>query len=405
MKIAMIVRKLNIKGGTQRQALSFARELKKRGHEITLYTFAYSKEGCYAELLEGFKVVVAPERTAAKKGSDYYTDFRFLGSQGAALVAEDRDARRLAAMIDPATELLNPHDQVAYKVAYWYKRRVKDIPSVWNMNDLPIYRFGYDKMRAVDENFKKPFIRQLLYRFADLLEARYIRAQERIAVVDFFNRGLVKKYLNLPATTVRNGPDLDHFAYKKREAPAPPKIKLLTSGIFLPHRRFEDVVVAVRLLVDVGLDPTLSIIGDYGNDKKYHAQVVQAIKDNRVEDRVRLLGRVSEDDLIQNYNEHDLYLFPHHWQSDGLSPFEAAATGLPILISRTAGSHELLKNGETGMVIEAKNPADIAAKVRRIIEDPALYTRLSEGGNAFVRANLSWQKYTDQMLAVFTEVL
>jgi len=73
MKIAIIVKKLNIKGGTQRQALSLAKELKKLGHEIKLYTFFYSNENCYADLLEGFEVIVLPPRKETNAAKRFFS--------------------------------------------------------------------------------------------------------------------------------------------------------------------------------------------------------------------------------------------------------------------------------------------------------------------------------------------
>ncbi|MBI4133657.1 glycosyltransferase family 4 protein [Candidatus Uhrbacteria bacterium] len=404
MKIGMIVKKLNVKGGTQRQMLSLARELKRRGHEVVVYTFAYDKEKCYPELLADMHVVVAP--TGEVHGTpEYYRDVRFLKrGQLGAMLRENRRAKLLARTMDRNLDLLNPHDQVSYRVAHYYKKYVRRIPSVWNMNDLPLYRFGYDKMREVDQEFQRPFLRRLFYRLYDAYDAHFIRTQDRIVVVDFFNRGLVKKYVGLSAITVRNGPDLEHFSYKQRTPPQPPHIKLLTSGIFLPHRRFEDVIRAVKLLEAEGLDPQLTIIGDYENDRKYHAKLVGLVHELGVAPRVRMTGRVSEKELVEAYHANDLYLFPHHWQSDGLSPFEAAACGMPILVSRTAGSHELLTDRENGVVLEPKNPEDITKKVRELLENPKLYTKLSANGNRFVRENFSWQKYTDDVLKVFAKV-
>ena len=50
MNIAIIIRRLNVKGGAQRQALSLARELKNMGHNVALYTFFYDKDKCFSDL-------------------------------------------------------------------------------------------------------------------------------------------------------------------------------------------------------------------------------------------------------------------------------------------------------------------------------------------------------------------
>jgi len=400
MKIAIIVKKLNIKGGTQRQALSLAKELKKLGHEIKLYTFFYSNENCYADLLEGFEVIVLPPRKETNAAK------RFFSIQMIETIREEnRIARELALRIDTDIDLLNPHDQVSYKVAYFYKKLVKKVPSVWNMNDLPLYRWGYDKMRGVDETFKKSLVRRFMYRIYDWYEKqKFYRAQDEVVVVDDFNRKLLKKYANKRAITVRNGPDLEHFKFHERKAPGR-QIKLLTSGILLPHRRFEDAIRAVKILMERGYDPHLSIIGDKENDKKYYAKLEALTKEFNLENRVTFLGRVSEADLIRAYETQDVYIFQHHLQSDGLSEFEAVATGMPIIVSKTAGCHEVLTDGENALFINPKDSEDIARQVEYLIQNPEEYKKLSTAGNAFVRSNFSWPRYAKEVEKVFNEVL
>lgn len=375
MKIGMIVRRLNVKGGTQRQMLSLARELKRRGHGIKIYTFALDRERCYPELLEGFDIKAA---ATSPKG--------------------------LALLMDKDFDILNPHDPGAEQTAYYYKKLVKRVPVVWNMNDTYSYRWNCDKARGVDEYFKKPFWRVLAYALFDRYTAwRYLRHVDAIVVVDDFNRMLTKKYLGLPSVTVRNGPDLEHFTYQERKPLR--RAKLLTSGILLPHRRFEDSIEAVKLLREEGHDVTLSIVGDTENDKKYFEKLTALVGTLGVGKYATFLGRISERELLHAYRDHDIYIFQHHLQSDGLSPFEAAASGLPIIVSRTAGSHEVLTDGVNALFIDPKDPKDIADKVRRLMREPELYVRLSREGNDFVRKNFSWQKYTDEVLRVFGEVL
>ena len=401
MKIAMIVRKLNVKGGTQRQMLSLARELRNKGHQIKIYTFAYSKNDCYEDLLDGFEVIVFVAKEKIRAPLTYYPNY------AASAIKEGRESKKLALQMDKDFDLLNPHDQVAYKVAHFYKKLVKNIPSVWNMNDVPSLQWGYDKMRGVDENFRQPLTKRIFYRIFDYYDAwRYIRkTQDSIVVVDDFNRRLVKKYLRSgKAVTVRNGPDLGHFSYTKRTLPRG-GIKILTSGILMPHRRFEDSINAVNILRGKGYNATLSIIGDYDNDKKYYQKLLDLVKNLKLEEYITFLGRVSEADLINAYQTHDVYIFQHHLQSDGLSPFEAVACGLPIIISKTAGSHEVLTDHENALFIEPKNPQDIADRVTELLENPQLFIKISEAGNTFVRGNFSWQKYADNVMNIFTHAI
>ena len=112
MKIAIIIRRLNVKGGAQRQALCLARELQKIGHRVKVYTFIFSKGDCYSDLLENLKVVCLSDY---KTRSNYFINLFF----------ENKNSKKLAFLIDKDTEILNPHDQVSYKVATYFKKRIK----------------------------------------------------------------------------------------------------------------------------------------------------------------------------------------------------------------------------------------------------------------------------------------
>ena len=108
MKIGIIVRRLNTKGGVQRQALSLANELHQRGHKILIYTFNYSPENCFPELVGNVPIIELPK----EKNLPTAGFFGFLN--------ENKMAKELAFLIDRNLDILHPHDNVAYKIAYYF---------------------------------------------------------------------------------------------------------------------------------------------------------------------------------------------------------------------------------------------------------------------------------------------
>jgi glycosyltransferase involved in cell wall biosynthesis len=399
MKIGMIFRKLNVKGGTQRQGLSLANELRRRGHEVVIYTLHYSPENCYPHLLKNFRVeTLKSEDREQNKKAPYYPILEKTGIPE--VLNENRQAKKMAMIMDDDFDALNPHDQVAYKVAVYYKKLKKNIPSVWNMNDLPLKRWGFDRAHGCDDNFHQPWYKHIIYWIFDFYDKHaFIKKQDAIVVVDHFNKELVKKYLNLNAFTVRSGPDFEYFNFKEK---TPPKnsIKILTSGILMPHRRFEDTIKALSILNARGFQPTLTIIGDTDNDKKYYSRLRDLVSKLGLEKQVIFRGKVTDEELIAAYHENDTYIFQHHLQSDGLSPFEAAACGCPLIVSKTAGCHEVLTDKENALLINPKNPEDIAEKISLLLTDSVLYAKIAKNSNAFVRGHFSWQKYADGILEI-----
>ncbi|RJQ36809.1 glycosyltransferase family 1 protein [Candidatus Parcubacteria bacterium] len=410
MKIAMVIRRLDVKGGTQRLFLYLANQFRARGHEVTIYPFFYSKEACYPDLLEGFDVIALDPQQA--RDPEYKTLRSIpLGRYAATLLTmghETRSARAMAKLIKPDVDLLNVHDRVAHRAVKFFRARVtRRVPAVWNTNDTHSMRHLVDKLAAVDpDRYVQPLLKQWIYRMRDAYENwRFIRPLDAIVVVDKFNQKAVRDYFGREAFVARNGPNLAQFTYKPRTAPKDKKVNLLTSGIFFPHRRFEDAIRATRILADQGYDAILRIIGDPAGDPEYAARLFKLVDELKLAERVIFLKRISEKELIERYHEADIFLYPHTMQSDGLAPTEAMACGLVPVVSRGAGIHEIIDEEKNGLLANAMDPADIARSVRALVDDPARYERISAYAAEFVRRTFTWEKYADRELAIFEHVL
>ena len=114
LKIAIILYQMLVSGGTERQAVMFGKYLRRLGHDVVFYAFSYDKESCYPKDLEGVEVA----HMGGEKGPRNFL------------------AKKLASKIDKDTDVLNPHEQIALRVAYYFRREVKNIPSVLMLNDL-----------------------------------------------------------------------------------------------------------------------------------------------------------------------------------------------------------------------------------------------------------------------------
>jgi len=391
MNIAIIVRKLNVRGGVQRHVVCLAREFAKKGHTVTLYTFLYDKEKCYAELLEGCRVVSLGRYSA-------HANFLF------DILAQNRAAKRLALKMDAHTDIVNPHDHVCYKVAVYFKKYVKDAPSVWTMHDMPTRLFSYARARELDPLFRKSLAVRLAYALADWYERRFIRLQDAIAVLDRRDKALARRFFGRDALIVRNGLDIAKFPYRARVSLLPKQAKLLMGGVFFAHRRFEDGIEALKLLRDRGYDATLMITGNYAADEGYYRRLAALADARGIRTQVVFTGELPESRLAEAYQACDIFLFPNHLQSWGLAVFEASASGVPVIVSRSAGASEVLTDGATALLVHPKSPEEIARAAARLIDDPIVYEKLSREGRALVEREISWSRLADQMDGIFRAV-
>ena len=78
------------------------------------------------------------------------------------------------------------------------------------------------------------------------------------------------------------------------------------------------------------------------------------------------------------------------------------ASGLPVLASPVGGIEDYLRDDENGFHID-RDPTAIAAKLDRLLKDPALQARVRSAGLATAK-NYAWEKIAEQYLSLFEEL-
>ena len=80
---------------------------------------------------------------------------------------------------------------------------------------------------------------------------------------------------------------------------------------------------------------------------------------------------------------------------------EALAAGVPVIANDSGGTREQVLHGKTGLLLDAVDPAAIAAALRRVLERPALARRLSARGRKHVGRKFSMERMCDSYLRLF----
>lgn len=106
-----------------------------------------------------------------------------------------------------------------------------------------------------------------------------------------------------------------------------------------------------------------------------------------IADRVRWLGW--RDDAPALYAAADLVLCPSRVEPLGNVVIEGWAHGLPVVAAASDGPRELIKEGETGLLVPVEDEIALAAAAARVLEDTPLRARLVTGGRAAHAAEFS----------------
>lgn len=117
---------------------------------------------------------------------------------------------------------------------------------------------------------------------------------------------------------------------------------------------------------------------------------------SRFEGRLHLPGPVLRDTLPDLYRAADLFVLPAVHDSrgnvDGLPNviLEAMASGLPVVASGISGIPLAVEDGRTGLLVAERDPAALAAALRKLLADRELAREMGERGRRKAEAELTW---------------
>lgn len=113
------------------------------------------------------------------------------------------------------------------------------------------------------------------------------------------------------------------------------------------------------------------------------------------------LGYTPEDKVAEYMRNADIFFFPSFFEGFGMPVIEAMASGAPVVASNVASLPEIV--GEAGILVNPRNPAEMATALRRLIQNKKSREKLVAKGLARAR-DFDWQKSAKEHLAVFERI-
>jgi UDP-glucose:(heptosyl)LPS alpha-1,3-glucosyltransferase len=228
------------------------------------------------------------------------------------------------------------------------------------------------------------------------------RLQAVIAVSQGVGRDIDRHYgTKAPILTIPNGVDLQRFHPRNRArwreevrtelGVEPERFLLCFVGGDWGRKGLATAITALPHLADQRV--SLIVVGN-GNQTSY----LRLAERHGVAERVRFVGQTA---TTERYlAAADAFLLPSSYEAFSVAVLEAAAAGLPLLVTRINGTEELVIEGTNGFFV-APEPADVAAKVRRLTGDRALADRMGQAARATVEDGYDWQTIEGRTLDVY----
>lgn len=131
----------------------------------------------------------------------------------------------------------------------------------------------------------------------------------------------------------------------------------------------------------------------------------QQVRDAGLTERVHLLGRISDEDLPGYFGASEMFCLPSLVRSEafGLVMVEAMGHGKPVVATDIVGSGVPWVNlhNESGLNAKPGDSLDLAACIRRLLDDPSLAQRLGAGGRQRFESLFTLDKLIDVVESTF----
>ncbi|MCB1334329.1 MAG: glycosyltransferase family 4 protein [Roseivivax sp.] len=150
----------------------------------------------------------------------------------------------------------------------------------------------------------------------------------------------------------------------------------------------QDLMSAVRLLIDQGVDVRLEIAGeDDDGGQGYRKELAAHLKTLRLQDHVKMLGAIDATAVKKKLLAAHVFVLASWHEPLGVAYMEAMSCEVPVIGTDSGGVPELIETGVNGILVPPKDPQALAAAIRRLSGDPAMARRLSAAGRAHVVAH------------------
>jgi glycosyltransferase involved in cell wall biosynthesis len=174
---------------------------------------------------------------------------------------------------------------------------------------------------------------------------------------------------------------------------------LLYVGSLVPRKNLVflcDVVAWLRqYLPDVGL-----IIAGSGPAEQ---QLKKRVILQGLQDRVYLVGAVSEADKVTLYNACDIFVFPSLLEGFGMAPAEAMACEKPVVVSREGALIEIVNDGRTGLLADPTSIEDFGSKVRTLCQHPERAAAMGREARTLVRVRYDWERTAKEVAEFYRQ--
>lgn len=219
-----------------------------------------------------------------------------------------------------------------------------------------------------------------------LVHARSLRIATTVAAISASTKAAIIRHFGIPPEKVT----VVHIGYRAPAAPlksatAPARF-FLFAGVLKPRKNVMRIIEGFAAARKEHPDVFLLIAGKTGGS--YYQALVARITELGLQDVVRFLGFVPDEELSALYARATAFVFPSLVEGFGMPILEAMAAGAPVITSEDGACAEVA--GDAALLVDPRDTADIASAMTRLLANEPLRASLRERGMTRIK-DFSWE--------------
>jgi glycosyltransferase involved in cell wall biosynthesis len=202
----------------------------------------------------------------------------------------------------------------------------------------------------------------------------------------------------IQASIVPNGVEI--AAFHQATIPNAGPLRLLCVARLIERKGQHHLIEVMRRLIAEGVSVTLDLVGTGDAQKFYQAQVDAA----GMAKFVRFVGYVPREEIAAYYTSAHVFVLPSYNEGMSVATLESMAAGLPVVVTRTGGTAELVVDGVNGLTFDWADMETLTTHLRRLALDRALARRMGAASRARAE-RFSWEAAATRYLQMFDQIV
>lgn len=189
---------------------------------------------------------------------------------------------------------------------------------------------------------------------------------------------------------------------KEHNIPEDKKIILFLSRINW-KKGLDTLILSFKKVLEEYEDAVLVIAG--GDDKDgYRSKVKEMVKENGLEDDVKFVGMVLDEDKVSVYQDADIFALPSYSENFGIVVAEAMYFGLPVVTTPNVGISNIVKDYKAGFVVD-KDESKVSNAMLKILENENLFNKMSKNGKKAADKEFSMDSVANKWIKTYNDII